>query len=181
MEKLQNLIAASKRDESKLDEIHSQVTQLRRCIEASFIEPDAQASLRLLLIMEERVFENIAEKRILGCLSFEGMNRRENMVVEAHWNTYRWILEDKTDEIALTAAQGQHEQGYLPDLSSRCPVEDERMIRAREKLGSWLAAGDTREVFHLSGKLGSGKSTLIKFISESRHTTERLHQWAGEH
>ncbi|ROW16952.1 hypothetical protein VPNG_01426 [Cytospora leucostoma] len=179
LEKLQDLLAASKMNESKLDEIHSQVTQLRRCIQASFIEPDARAPLKLLLSTEERVFESIAEERILRCLSFEGMNRREDMVVETHSNTFKWILEDdETDEIASTAAQGQDDRGDSPDLSCRFPVEDEKQVRAREKLGSWLASGNIREVFHLSGKLGSGKSTLIKFISESHHTAERLDQWA---
>lgn len=42
---------------------------------------------------------------------------------------------------------------------------------------SWLEKGDG--AFWISGKAGSGKSTLMKFIDNSSCTTELLQKWAG--
>ncbi|KUI53302.1 hypothetical protein VP1G_10515 [Cytospora mali] len=171
--KLENLVAASKKDEAKLDELHRQITRLRERIDSSSIGPDAQSQLKLFLGAEEKVFQNIAKERILESLSFEGLDRRESMVVETHSDTYAWILEDdKTIETASIADQQRQEQDEESEKMSQYFVEDEEKTRAREKLSSWLAAEDTRDIFHLSGKLGSGKSTLMKFVAGD-------HQWAA--
>jgi hypothetical protein len=42
---------------------------------------------------------------------------------------------------------------------------------------SWLTAG--KGVFLVCGKAGSGKSTLMRYIAESRHTRRLLKEWAG--
>ena len=187
------MVAASKSDEAKLEEIHRQVTQLRKSVESSSLSFDSQSQLKLLFGIEEDVFRSIAEERILECISFEGIDRREHMVVETHSNTYAWIVED--DETMTTSSgtssdtssetssieyQTEHEQDASTEQISQQSLADEEKIRAREKLSSWLAARDTSDIFHLSGRLGSGKSTLMKYIAESRRTAERLHQWAGE-
>lgn len=43
---------------------------------------------------------------------------------------------------------------------------------------TWLRAGGG--VFHISGKAGSGKSTLMKFLCGHERTEEELDVWAGE-
>jgi hypothetical protein len=55
--------------------------------------------------------------------------------------------------------------------------EDETKRLAREKLLSWLSEGEG--IFHISGKLGSGKSTLMKFLCTRRGTKMELRKWAG--
>lgn len=42
----------------------------------------------------------------------------------------------------------------------------------------WLGQG--HGVFHRSGKLGSGKSTLMKFLCEHSETKTELEKWAGK-
>jgi hypothetical protein len=49
---------------------------------------------------------------------------------------------------------------------------------ARERLQNWLVTGDG--IFHISGKLGSGKSTLMKFLLTRHGTRAKLQQWAGK-
>jgi hypothetical protein len=49
--------------------------------------------------------------------------------------------------------------------------------RAREALMHWLSAGEG--IFHISGKLGSGKSTFMKFLCTHDTTRAKLHKWAG--
>jgi hypothetical protein len=41
----------------------------------------------------------------------------------------------------------------------------------------WLASGDG--IFHISGKLGSGKSTLMKYLYKHPRTRRELAKWAG--
>jgi hypothetical protein len=47
----------------------------------------------------------------------------------------------------------------------------------REPFLHWLSAGNG--IFHISGKLGSGKSTLMKFLCDHGRTTAELQKWAG--
>ena len=56
--------------------------------------------------------------------------------------------------------------------------ELERRARTRSSFLTWLRAGGG--VFHLSGKAGSGKSTLMKFLCGHERTEEELKVWAGE-
>ena len=54
----------------------------------------------------------------------------------------------------------------------------EVMAEAREQFIAWLKQGDG--IFHISGKPGSGKSTLMKFICEHSKTKNHLQVWAGD-
>jgi ABC-type hemin transport system ATPase subunit len=49
---------------------------------------------------------------------------------------------------------------------------------ARDALHSWLSAGTG--IFHISGKLGSGKSTLMKYLCGHPSTKALLNEWAGK-
>lgn len=180
LEKLESLVEASKLDETKLDRIESHIAQLRENINFVPSTSEDRPMLMTLLAEEEKVFTTIARDRILNCLSFDGMNRRSNMVVETHSNTYEWILED---EYMAEELSPDDEQDIMvenaPDQPQRS--EDVEKVRARDKLRAWLESGSSRDVFHLSGKLGSGKSTLMKHIRGSSRTKEKLDRWAGKH
>jgi len=106
--------------------------------------------------LTRRLFENcqkIANQRsILQALEFDKMEDRYQTVSEAADKTFKWIFED-------------------PDmLRSRTPY-------LRLSFQQWLESGDG--VFHIAGKLGSGKSTLMKFLCEDEATIEALRRWAG--
>ncbi|KAK5729818.1 hypothetical protein LTR17_011579 [Elasticomyces elasticus] len=49
---------------------------------------------------------------------------------------------------------------------------------ARSPLPGWLA-GEGSNIFWMSGKAGSGKSTLMKYLRSHPETTKLLHTWAG--
>lgn len=133
--------------------------------------------LRTLLAEEDKVFTTIARDRILDSLSFEGMSRRSNMVVETHANTYKWVLEDDSETMESST---EDEESAVQKESAIAPAsEDIEKVRARDKLRAWLESKTSGDVFHLSGKLGSGKSTLMKHIRGSPRTEEKLKKWAG--
>lgn len=171
------MVQASKLDEAKLDRIESHIAQLRENITSAPSTSEAKAMLMTLLAEEEKVFTAIAQDRILKCLSFEGMNRRSNMVVETHSNTYEWILED--DSMAGEPSRNHDTDSVAENQPHQ--IEDIEKVRAREKLRTWLESRSSHDVFHLSGKLGSGKSTLMKHIRASSRTEEKLKTWAGKH
>lgn len=176
LEKLESLMEVSKLDEAKLNRLESHITQLRENISSAPSTSEAKQMLMKLLAEEEKVFTTMAQVKILSCLSFEGMNRRCNMVVETHSNTYEWILED--DSVA--AEPSQEDDGDSVVRSQPRGLEHIEKVRAREKLRTWLESRSSRDVFHLSGKLGSGKSTLMKHIRASPRTEEKLNSWAGK-
>lgn len=173
------MLQALKLDETKLDRIESQIAQLRESINLAPSSSEAKPMLMKLLAEEEKVFATIAKDRILNRLSFEGMNRRSNMVVETHSNTYAWILEDdpKDKEPSLGYEKDTEVEN---DQKQPQGIEDVEKVRARDKLRTWLESRSSRDVFHLSGKLGSGKSTLMKHIRASPRTEEKLKKWAGK-
>lgn len=176
LEKLESLVHASKLDEAKLDRIESHIAQLRENISSVPSTSEAKPMLMTLLAEEEKVFTTIALDRILNCLSFEGMNRRSNMVVETHSNTYEWIMED--DPMAEESSPEHDKNSGVESQPQR--IEDIEKVRAKEKLRAWLESRNSRDVFHLSGKLGSGKSTLMKHVRASPRTEEKLKTWAGK-
>lgn len=176
--KLERLLKSSKTDETKLDRIESHIAQLRENMDSSSSNAEVKPMLMTLLAEEEKVFRTIARDRILNCLSFEGMSRRSEMVVETHADTYEWILEnDSTAKESATEYEGfvDKKESDLLQIS-----ENVEKVRARDKLRAWLESETSGDVFHLSGKLGSGKSTLMKHIMTNPRTEEKLNKWAGK-
>lgn len=57
---------------------------------------------------------------------------------------------------------------------------DEQRLKeeARRSFLEWLRSGDG--IYHISGKAGSGKSTLVKFLCQNPRLTNELEQWAGK-
>ena len=94
------------------------------------------------------------EQRILNRLSFSDMYGRFEAVDTAHYKTFEWIFED----VVTVEESG-------PDHV------------ARESFVRWLSSGTG--IFHIAGKLGSGKSTLMKFLCDHDRTKAELQKWAG--
>ncbi|PYI35970.1 hypothetical protein BP00DRAFT_333363 [Aspergillus indologenus CBS 114.80] len=71
-----------------------------------------------------------------------------------------------------------HTLEWLVDEASElCKENQLRCETARSKLITWFNSGGG--IFHVTGKPGSGKSTLMKYLSGSRHSERHLKAWAG--
>jgi hypothetical protein len=59
-------------------------------------------------------------------------------------------------------------------------AEQRRRIRAqtRDSFVAWLRSGN--QIYHISGKAGSGKSTLMKFLCQHSRVRKELESWAAE-
>lgn len=94
--------------------------------------------------------ENRIRTRILHKLAFRNMSDRERRIFKAHDRTYEWIF-------------GDLDHGSLPTSSSFKHF----LQRSNEK------------IYWITGKPGSGKSTLMKFIHHRTETTDILRNWSG--
>ncbi|KAK7188949.1 hypothetical protein PSPO01_05058 [Paraphaeosphaeria sporulosa] len=87
----------------------------------------------------------------LNSLYFNTMSQRYDTIIEAHEETYDWI--------------------FAPE------AYPERDARSQIEFRQWLENGT--DVYWISGKPGSGKSTLMKFLATCKHTRRYLRRWAG--
>jgi polynucleotide 5'-kinase involved in rRNA processing len=113
--------------------------------------------------MSEHACDLIVQHRILESLAFEGMYGRYDTVDNAHFKTLRWIFSDSLDN---------------DQVEEKDEPEDEAKASARELLLNWMSSG--AGIFHISGKLGSGKSTLVKYLCDHDRSKSLLKQWAGK-
>lgn len=107
---------------------------------------------KMLLEVQAEVDDSKIQHRILRQLVFEDMNSRANQIPEASQDTYNW-----------TVADGPLNKGDKRGLAWNLFLE-------------WLRTGDN--ILHVSGNPGSGKSTLMKFLSQHERTKEELKVWA---
>jgi hypothetical protein len=101
----------------------------------------------------EKSQQRVNQKAVQTALHFSGMADRYQEVEEAAKDTFQWIFDDSSQQLKSNR-----------DLV--LPFKD------------WLSDGDG--IFHISGKPGSGKSTLMKFLCNHRRTQSALEAWAGD-
>lgn len=90
----------------------------------------------------------INQQSILESLEFESRPVRHTQIAAPHEETFKWALTTDTDQD--------------PSLGP--------------SIGTWLRHGEG--VFWVSGKPGSGKSTLMKYIADSSITSRFINEWA---
>ena len=87
-------------------------------------------------------------------------------------------LDNLSDTSSNLEASSDGYEAPQQEYSTRtAPFDDPAKADARDRLRAWLQSGDG--VFRFSGKLGSGKSTLMKYICEHPSTKALLEAWAG--
>ncbi|KAH9208161.1 hypothetical protein DL95DRAFT_231652, partial [Leptodontidium sp. 2 PMI_412] len=130
------------------------------------------------------------EMRILQQLWVDDMYAREDKIQKAEGETFQWILwnsdksgvDTKSEPLETEDAEGNQNDEKPSSSNSQSPwyVDTEvRKLRQNKRsiLQDWLKHGSN--VFHISGKAGSGKSTLMKLIVDDQRTYDFLQDWAG--
>ncbi|KAJ4353721.1 clathrin associated protein complex medium subunit [Didymosphaeria variabile] len=94
------------------------------------------------------------QRRCLQALHFPQIESRENDVKEAHVKTFGWILEDLQPALDLPQ---------------------------RSNFKQWLRSPDQNaNVFWISGKPGSGKSTLMKYLVQRAKQPKHIGEWVSD-
>ena len=98
---------------------------------------------------------SLLQEFFLEQLSFTSMKDREEEVTEAHKKTFEWIFGPV---------------GQAPSDVASKPTTN---------FSEWLKGNTYGGIYWINGKAGSGKSTLMQFITGHKKTIEGLQAWAG--
>ena len=95
---------------------------------------------------------------------------REDSIEDAHASTFSWLLDHTKQE------------PKRDDEDDKCDQEKAKgsngiTFESGNPFTSWLR-GDSQSIFWVSGKAGSGKSTLMKWVYAQSRTVEFLQEWA---
>ena len=100
--------------------------------------------------------DSIVHDYILDTLSYKSMHFREQEVTKAHSKTFEWV--------------------FQPSTSTEAGKEE----RSEHPFSTWLQGNALGPIYWITGKPGSGKSTLIRFLFDHEAAKERLNSWAGD-
>jgi hypothetical protein len=142
----------------------------------------------LTATVETRVLDAIMAK-----LRFQDIHMRELSIADANQHTYRWLLYDPNNEkqeslldvietgsssVPSTDISLKTRKGYqMRRFESLLLDEEKQRVRTRESFLCWLRS--EHGLFYISGKPGSGKSTLMKLLCSEEKTNQELEAWAG--
>ncbi|CVK94501.1 uncharacterized protein FMAN_03579 [Fusarium mangiferae] len=106
--------------------------------------------------------DNEAYERLLQSFYYPDMNSRRTEVQVSHGSTFRWLFE-----------------GELKDNHPNSPLFNASHPNSEELVCSsffrWLKSTEDR--YWISGRPGTGKSVLMKFIVSHKQTMDLLRQW----
>jgi len=129
------------------------------------------SSIRILL--QDKI-DTERQIQFLKSLRFADMDLRYKSIHEKHGDTFEWIYSGQASSPPPYTAHGATQAVEHNTLTR----QSSRNARHRESnFSQWLRGNSTR--YWISGKLGSGKSTLMKSLSKSDRPRQLLLQWHG--
>ncbi|KAK3358271.1 hypothetical protein B0T24DRAFT_609923 [Lasiosphaeria ovina] len=139
------------------DKVRSHVSAEARRTRLDLASASAEARHHLSQQLQQLHVDDERETRrarILSSLKYGAMNDRTNTITEKHPDTFQWIFQG--DSV------GSEEH-------------DVRPTARWSHLPTWLESDE--KLYWISGKPGSGKSTLVKFLVSSEDTQVELKKW----
>ncbi|CAJ0544350.1 Ff.00g035720.m01.CDS01 [Fusarium sp. VM40] len=173
--------------------IEDHVASEGKTIRLSISQSISQFREELLRREQEKAFEKQREKQheqLLSSLRFPEMNSRKNQITNNYPGTFDWIF--KTHPLSPEPAQSEdgsqlsgdteeddpdgcdsdesnsHECGYIDFAET---IE----LSGFDSFPSWLESN--ANLFWVSGKPASGKSSLMKFLAFNQQTVNHLNKW----
>ncbi|KAH7128988.1 hypothetical protein EDB81DRAFT_138251 [Dactylonectria macrodidyma] len=157
----------------QLKSLACHIEALNSSINAANIGPDLAKDIATLRNRSQDALDTVIQGTILAALVSDTINTREDRIAEAYESTFDWLLDDSVQ--SEESLREQNGDGWLDLREAR--ENDRNRFQARETFVLWLAQGSG--IFHISGKPGAGKSTLMKYISSHPRAREQLEVWAG--
>jgi hypothetical protein len=157
------------------NQVDARILQLQNQLDAfcnetatSSLNSDLRKLVNKLVDKSESALDLIRGERIKNSLWFHEINSRYRTIEEAHERTFNWVYGTDKDY------EGELERGPCEP----CKHMEEEKRHAQEKLIGWLSS--EIGIFHIAGKFGSGKSTLMQYICVKAETRSFLQLWAGK-
>ncbi|KAK0701376.1 hypothetical protein B0T21DRAFT_379068 [Apiosordaria backusii] len=171
-----NIATSAQGNSIKLDRIQTSIDELKHVQQesaASSLAAPLDGQMRKMVDLQEgimRQIHHIHYSRVLQALQYSGMNyRRDGLSQRAaeidgrqkdFGGPFRWMCEDEVDDVA---SDSERERAMKHD--------------ARRKFANWLSSEGG--IFHVAGKFGLGKSTLMQLLFHHASTQAELEKWAG--
>ncbi|KAF4970351.1 hypothetical protein FSARC_2607 [Fusarium sarcochroum] len=175
------LVSLIQNDTAKLEELQKHMDTLKRGVQVEEFGIEARLQLRRLLGLQEEAVCTIYQRRILESLRFDKMHERDDRVELPHESTFNWLLEEDTiTHLGQSTRENQEDEAENEPKKEECGECEEMKRNSRELFLNWLSSPTPNGIFHISGKLGSGKSTLMKLLSIHPKTRTELQKWAGD-
>ncbi|KAF5656060.1 hypothetical protein FCIRC_13805 [Fusarium circinatum] len=168
LERLNQLIKYGQSSEAEITSLRRNIDALRSGLQVKFLSTEALEQIQEVVSLSDRATLKVRESCILTALRFDLMDDRYDDVAEAHDKTFEWIFDPyiRDDDDDLLHSSG---------ITSYRPKE---RPGARDKFVDWIRHGNG--IFHISGKPGSGKSTLMKYLCRQEETKRYLDVWAAD-
>ncbi|KAE9573785.1 hypothetical protein CGMCC3_g10180 [Colletotrichum fructicola] len=111
-----------------------------------------------------------AEQKALfiNSLTFSGMNERRNQVSEGHEGTSQWIFYRSEPDL-----EGSW-KGLYGEAKNQ-GIGEKDSVRPWDNFSDWLQSNE--QIYWISGKPGSGKTTMAKYILSHPMTKRLLDSW----
>lgn len=151
---------------------HSE-TAFRVHIDTVAIKLDNTADKRLQTILQSAADRDdnartaTEKERLLRSLKFDRMNERRNQVRESFPKTFDWVLQDD-DEASGSQTQTDSDRDTDSDKAEEPPWDS---------FSNWLRSIEPS--YWISGKPGSGKSTLMRYLVGTQKKRQYLDQWVS--
>ncbi|KAF4436097.1 small s [Fusarium acutatum] len=176
LERLDQLVEYGQSNEAELTSLRRNVDTLRSGLQVKFLSPEALEQIRDVISLSDRATLRVRESCILTALRFQLMDERYDDVAEAHEKTFEWIFDPSdSDDNSHDYSDNDGRLLHSPNITSYKPMESSG---ARAKFIDWVKHGNG--IFHISGKPGSGKSTLMKYLCRQEKTKRYLDIWAAD-
>lgn len=169
-------------------EANEAVSRISRTADGLALRADAQV-------------DQLKRERFLQSLKYPGFNERRNQVVDAYGDSFRWVFLGDNDDQSNEDSSSDGDSGSpgsdkdsISDEDSTSNEDgtydedgtsDEEFVHSHRKdlsnvnwhsFSNWLRSTDT--FYWISGKPGSGKTTLVKYILANPRTRSCLDVWS---
>jgi hypothetical protein len=113
-----------------------------------------------------------SQRKCLQALYYPKLGSREKEVEDAHEQTFGWIFEDRSS----------YSHGVRIDLWEAVQHNTDEVHHKSRKFQEWLQSEDPGQsnVFWISGKPGSGKSTMMRFLASHSKLYRFLATWSKD-
>ncbi|KAI1146394.1 hypothetical protein F4825DRAFT_456540 [Nemania diffusa] len=166
--KLDDIAGDGQLVQSQLAVLNSMAKSLN---DSKHVGEDILSTLQTLIQNYNKSLVQRRQQTILDMLRFPGIHERFDTVAYAHEETFQWLLAKTTDSDEESVPLGQDRLPWV------WRFDDERVAKekTREAFITWLRMGSG--FFHVSGKPGAGKSTLMKYICRHPELRRHLNDW----
>ncbi|KAK0717405.1 hypothetical protein B0T26DRAFT_296344 [Lasiosphaeria miniovina] len=186
---MRTFILALSRGQTRLEDlVQQQSHSVKEVIRAETMR--SQHIVAALVTLESaKVCENIMNDRnsgppmwqrrekLLRSLKYDSMNDRIDQISETHEGTYQWIIQGVRPwiaEIGDDLDEGASQSHFHPDCSPKTAVFD---VDVSWNCFRCWTQSITDDIYWIQGKAGSGKSTLMKFLTQESEnwSTQQSH------